>query len=539
MVTAGQNAADRLGHARTDVLVGETRFGPVTARTTTTGVTATVSVTAPPIVTAAPTVVSAPALPAPAGTVDQPLESGWGSVGARAARAVWRVRYRAALVASDLLVAGAATSAAVVLDRSHAVRPASGTAIGLGAIVALAWIAAVALARGYDPKFLAAGTQEYRRVGRAAIFLAVVMSFAALASQNELLRTAALFVPAVLLLEACAARWLARLWVDKMRTGGRARTPVLVIGTPGSVEAFSASSRAHRTAAFHVVGSCGAPDPVTEGAPDVLAAVRRCGARAVVVTSDDARWLVPIARQLEGSCIPLQVALDTAGIERTRLHLDRIGDIPLMHVDVPCFSGPKHVLKAAFDRVSALLLLLVLAPVFLAVAAAVRLTSRGPVFFRQQRVGRDQRPFTMLKFRSMHLGAEHRVAELAPQNAMSDGPMFKVRNDPRVTRVGRFLRQTSLDELPQLVNVLLGSMSLVGPRPPLPAEVERYTPAEKRRLLVKPGITGLWQVSGRCDLSWEDTVRLDLRYVENWSIVTDLVILARTVLTVVRGAGAY
>ena len=209
------------------------------------------------------------------------------------------------------------------------------------------------------------------------------------------------------------------------------------------------------------------------------------------------------------------------------------------HVEEPEFTGFRRVLKGAFDRAVALLALLFLAPVALGVAVAVRLTSRGPVLFRQERVGRGGRVFKMVKFRSMYVDAEARKAELETLNVNADGVLFKVRDDPRITRIGRVIRKYSLDELPQLFNVLSGRMSLVGPRPPLAAEVARYGDDMRRRLLVKPGITGLWQISGRNDLSWDETKQLDLRYVENWSLGSDLLILWKTPSAVARASGAY
>jgi exopolysaccharide biosynthesis polyprenyl glycosylphosphotransferase len=211
----------------------------------------------------------------------------------------------------------------------------------------------------------------------------------------------------------------------------------------------------------------------------------------------------------------------------------------LLHVEEPEFDGFRRVLKGAFDRFVAAFALLLLSPLFIGLAVAVRMGSTGPALFRQVRVGRDGSRFMMLKFRSMYADAEDRLAELSEQSDHGDGLLFKMRNDPRITRVGKFLRKYSLDELPQLINVLNGSMSLVGPRPPLPGEVERYEVHVHRRLLVKPGVTGLWQVSGRSDLSWEESVRLDLRYVENWSLSEDLLILWKTARAVTAGAGAY
>jgi exopolysaccharide biosynthesis polyprenyl glycosylphosphotransferase len=208
-------------------------------------------------------------------------------------------------------------------------------------------------------------------------------------------------------------------------------------------------------------------------------------------------------------------------------------------VEEPEFTGFRRVLKSAFDRGVAGLALLVFSPVLIGLAVAIRLNSCGPALFKQTRVGHNGRVFTMIKFRSMFLDSESRLTELAGQSQHGDGVLFKMRNDPRVTPIGRLLRKFSLDELPQLINVVNGSMSLVGPRPPLPREVARYEDHVHRRLLVKPGLTGLWQISGRSELAWDESVRLDLRYVENWSIAGDLQILWKTMFTVIRGTGAY
>jgi exopolysaccharide biosynthesis polyprenyl glycosylphosphotransferase len=207
-------------------------------------------------------------------------------------------------------------------------------------------------------------------------------------------------------------------------------------------------------------------------------------------------------------------------------------------VDIPQYSGAKHVLKRVVDVAMALGALLALSPLLLLLAVIVRLDSPGPMFFRQDRVGKDGHPFGMFKFRSMVVDAEARLAALDQRNEGA-GVLFKLRDDPRVTRCGRWMRKYSLDELPQLWNVVLGNMSMVGPRPPLDREVSGYERHTHRRLLIKPGITGLWQINGRSDLAWEEAVRLDLYYVENWSIAGDLFILWRTFRAVIKPSGAY
>jgi lipopolysaccharide/colanic/teichoic acid biosynthesis glycosyltransferase len=211
----------------------------------------------------------------------------------------------------------------------------------------------------------------------------------------------------------------------------------------------------------------------------------------------------------------------------------------MLHVEHPRLRGASRVLKEIFDRAAAIVGFALFLPVLALVAVLVKLTGgRGPAIFRQVRVGRYGKPFIMYKFRTMYPDAEARLAELRARNDL-DGTLFKMRNDPRVTPVGRWLRRLSLDEIPQLINVIKGQMSLVGPRPPLQSEVAQYPFDMRRRLVVKPGLTGLWQVSGRSDLSWEESIRLDVSYVENWTFSMDLVILARTVLAVVHSSGAY
>jgi exopolysaccharide biosynthesis polyprenyl glycosylphosphotransferase len=281
--------------------------------------------------------------------------------------------------------------------------------------------------------------------------------------------------------------------------------------------------------------------PVFGGPNNVPSAVEFSGADTVaVLTCPEMNGfrLREMAWKLEETGTDLYLApalLDVAGPRTT---IRPVAGLPLLHVDHPELSGPKVLLKAAFDRAMAALALILLAPMFAAIAIAIRVDDRGPVFFRQTRVGKDGRTFGVYKFRTMVVDAEQRKAELEALNEGS-GVLFKIRQDPRVTRAGNWLRRWSLDELPQLINVVAGDMSLVGPRPALPAEAVRYGEHMRRRLVVKPGITGLWQVSGRSDLPWEEAVRLDLRYVENWSFALDLQILWKTWSAVVRGSGAY
>jgi exopolysaccharide biosynthesis polyprenyl glycosylphosphotransferase len=245
-----------------------------------------------------------------------------------------------------------------------------------------------------------------------------------------------------------------------------------------------------------------------------------------------------IAWDLEGHHVQMAVVPSLSDISSGRIAMRPVGGLPLVHVEQPQSLGASRGLKRVFDFLGGSVLLLLAAPVMLVFAVAIKLQDGGPVLFRQTRVGRDGELFECLKFRSMVVDAEARLSGVTHLNE-NDGVLFKVQRDPRITRVGRIIRRYSIDELPQLVNVINGDMSLVGPRPALPSEVRRYAPDVQRRLHVRPGMTGLWQVSGRSDLSWDDTVRLDLYYVDNWSIVQDLSIMARTLHAVARSRGAY
>jgi len=255
----------------------------------------------------------------------------------------------------------------------------------------------------------------------------------------------------------------------------------------------------------------------------------------------DGSALRQLAWQLERDDIDLIVASTLVDVAGDRTTIRPVDGLPMLHVEHPRLKGSARVVKEVFDRVGALLLLIMAAPLMAAIAALIVLApgARGPAIFRQERVGKNGRTFALYKFRTMHVDAEARLAELLELNESEGGGLFKMRRDPRVTPIGRFLRRFSLDEFPQLVNVIKGDMSLVGPRPPLAREVAGYPADMRRRLVVKPGLTGLWQVSGRSDLSWSESIRLDLTYVENWSLAMDLAILARTVRAVIRSSGAY
>jgi exopolysaccharide biosynthesis polyprenyl glycosylphosphotransferase len=468
----------------------------------------------------------------------------------------WLARYARRLVALDgamLLVAGLV---AVQLRFGGNVEGASldGTSyLFVAASLALGWLAVLALGRCYEQRFLGAGAEEYRRVGNASLRVTACVALVAFGFQLELSRgfvAAFLLVGTALLL---AGRWTVRAWLRRQRRSGRFVHRVLVVGAPAQAGELATELCRDVETGMQVVGACvpgggeelrlrgGTTVPVVAPLGGVLQAVRLVQADTVAVAAGPGltgEALRRLSYELEGSPVELLVAPALTNVTGSRVHIRPVAGLPLLHLEEPEIRGARQVVKLVFDLTVALVLVLLLAPVLLLVAALVRVTSPGPALFTQERLGRDGRPFRVYKFRSMHVDAEQRLADLRALNE-HDGVLFKVRADPRVTRVGRVLRKYSLDELPQLLNVLRTDMSLVGPRPPLRSEVERYEGHAHRRLLVRPGITGLWQVSGRSDLSWEDTVRLDLQYVENWSLALDISILVRTVSAVVGSRGAY
>jgi len=423
-------------------------------------------------------------------------------------------------------------------------------ALGLG------WPATLALLRAYEPRFLGLGSEEYRRVVHAGLGLTACIATAGYATSSLGGRGVALFAVPGAMTATLVTRYGARKWLHFQRRQGRHLQRVLIVGHDATAAELAEAMRREAYAGLFVVGACvpggkagshhrldAAGVPVIDDLESVTRAVVAVDAAAVAVLPCPELCgpkLRKLGWDLEAAGVDLIVAPTIVDVTGPRIHIRPLAGLPLLHVEAPEFHGFRRVLKEAFDRFAAAIALIVLSPLLLAVAIAVVATSDGGAFFCQQRVGKGGKSFRMYKFRSMYADAEHRLTELLDKNKHgATGVLFKLVDDPRVTPVGRFLRRYSLDELPQLVNVLLGHMSLVGPRPPLAREVAMYGPEAKRRLLVKPGLTGLWQISGRSDLDWQTSVRLDLWYVENWSFWLDLMILWKTAFAVVRGSGAY
>ncbi|MEV5071121.1 sugar transferase [Microbacterium sp. LMI12-1-1.1] len=414
---------------------------------------------------------------------------------------------------------------------------------GFSAVVIIAWMWALSLIDSRDHRIIGAGNTEYVRVARASFTLFGAIAILAFLLRVDVARGYLLIALPLGIFVLLLERWLWRQWLIAERGLGRYSARVLLVGSEESVAAIARELHRSPTAGYQVVGACvpsgkvadviaGTSVPVMGSVDNVGLAIAATGADTVAVTSTDdlpPMKVKQISWALEAGHQHLVLAPSIVDIAGPRLHTRQVAGLPLIHVETPKFSRGQRLVKRAVDLAASLIGVVLLSPLLAFLAISVRLTSQGPVLFRQTRIGLRGDEFTMLKFRSMVVNAEDLLEQLAKQERDSGNEvLFKMKNDPRVTPVGRIMRKFSLDELPQLFNVLGGSMSLVGPRPPLPKEVAQYADHVHRRFLVKPGITGLWQVSGRSALSWEESVRLDLSYVENWSLIGDMGILAKT-----------
>jgi exopolysaccharide biosynthesis polyprenyl glycosylphosphotransferase len=461
----------------------------------------------------------------------------------------WRRVYHAGLVTSDL---AAGLFAAAFVDALAPAHTVAGRAV-LTSGLALGWLLACRLGRSHDVASMPTMSDEIRGVARVAMTVTALAAFVVLAAGATTLRTAVVIGLPVAGAMSAGARFTGQRLLRVARRRGRCLNRVVVVGGEEEVLDLVGRMRRDGRMGLEPVAAClpGGGNrlslvrhqvPVMGDVWDAAVTAQQQRAAAIVVGAGpgiDATVVRRLGWQLEGSTADLVVAPPVNEVRRFRLTTRMLGAAPLVHVAGRQRNPLQFICKEIIERTVASIALLVLAPVMFTLALAVRMSSEGPALFRQTRVGRDGRTFTLVKFRTMVTNADKLLDDLKHMNICETGPMFKIPRDPRVTRVGSWLRRTSLDELPQLINVVRGQMALVGPRPPLPSEVARYTEDVRRRLLVKPGLTGLWQVSGRSDLSWEESVRLDLRYVENWSLALDASILARTWSAVVKGRGAY
>ncbi|MEO6826784.1 MAG: sugar transferase [Microbacteriaceae bacterium] len=421
----------------------------------------------------------------------------------------------------------------------------------VSAIIALAWILALALFNTRDRTIAGSGTTEYKRVADVTIRVFAAVAVAAFLLRSDLGRGyffAAFPLGLVLLL---GSRWLWRGWLARRRAAGDYSYRAILMGERQKSLHVAQQIIRDGGSGIVIVGAIterGSEDrPLVSGIPvlgdysSLASVLDETRADTVVFTGADTigpRGMRELGWQLEATSTTLVVAPALTDVAGPRIHARPVAGVPLIQVDYPTFEGGKFAAKRAFDIVASFLGLVILSPILLLIAVLVRLDSPGSALYTQERVGLNGRRFHMLKFRSMVADAEEQLTPLLDLSE-GNGMLFKLKRDPRVTKVGAVLRRYSLDELPQLINVLLGDMSLVGPRPPLAREVERYDDWARRRLLVKPGITGLWQTHGRSNLSWDDSVRFDLYYVENWSLAGDVIILYRTMHAVVQANGAY
>ena len=423
------------------------------------------------------------------------------------------------------------------------------------ALVAI-WLSALAGIRARSPKYLGVGIEEYRRVVAASFWTFGAVAICQLLMKLELSRGYLAVALPVGVVGLVLTRWKWRTHVACQRAKGAYQTAVLAIGDRGGVTELANELTDDPDSGFRVVGIAipgyGPPAdeyltinhqqiPIVGGECHVSQAIRSCGADTVAIAGTEHFGVKGIRRliwELEPMDVELMVSPGVMDVARSRLAMRPIAGLPLLCIDKPQYQGAKRLQKRAFDFCFALAALTAVSPLLFVTAVAIKLTSKGPVFYSSERIGINGRAFSMLKFRTMVEDADKDVHQLLSVNE-SDGLLFKIRNDPRVTPLGRVLRRFSIDELPQFINVLRREMSVVGPRPPLRREVEHYDDDVQRRLLVKPGVTGLWQVSGRSDLPWDKAVRLDLSYVDNWSMVGDILIVCKTLHAVLRRTGAY
>lgn len=474
-------------------------------------------------------------------------------------RRVWEHQYVDRLRVSDVAVVIGAVAIAQLIrfgelqtEGARAFASVTSVSIALAAI----WIAFLSIFRARSPRVIGNGAEEYRRIVSATFRLFGVVAIISLLFKVDFARLYLAIALPVGLLGLLVSRWLWRQGVTAQRNKGKYQTAVLIVGSRKAAVSMAKQFERSPGSGYSVVGMClpgyeperdavsldGFEIPILGDEYSVVEAIEASGADTVAVTATEhlgTKGIRKMVWDLEKKNVDLVVAPGVVDVAGPRLVMRPVAGFPLIHVEKPQYNGATRFSKTAFDFAFALSVLLIISPVLLASALAVKFSSRGPIFYKSERMGIDGKPFEMIKFRSMVQDADKKVEDLLAQNDSEGGVLFKMRDDPRVTKVGKFMRRFSIDELPQFFNVLRREMSVVGPRPPLRREVETYDGDVRRRLLVKPGITGLWQVSGRSDLSWEETVRLDLSYVENWSMVGDLLIIAKTVKAVAGSDGAY
>lgn len=471
-------------------------------------------------------------------------------------RRVWERAYRTRLRINDtviaLLTCTLASLISLFLIDPALLRTDPWILARIPLVTAFGWLLMLSLFGTRQPAVMGTGATEYKRVAHATAMAFGFVAIAFVVFQWEGLRTQLFFALPVGVTLLIFSRWMWRRWLLRQRVYGGYASRTIVVGNRDDVEHVVRTLGDKGVLGYRVVGAAILDDEVgTLNVDSVsyplmhsttwVSQAPTLEADTIIVASQpsgEPDYIKHLAWQMEGTAAELVLSSRLGDIAGPRMSLRPVEGLPLIHVQIPDFEGGSHAFKRALDIVVSSVALTLFAPFAALIALAIKLDSPGPVFFLQRRVGRDGQEFRMVKFRSMRTDAEAQLATLMASNEGA-GPLFKMHNDPRVTRVGRILRKYSLDEIPQFWNALVGDMSVVGPRPPLPAEVTAYDGTVIRRLYIKPGITGPWQVGGRSDLSWEESVRLDLRYVENWSVIGDLIIMWRTAKVMIRPDGAY
>ena len=483
-------------------------------------------------------------------------------------RPLWRYIYVAALVAVDVLVM--LLSLVICFAFNPGAYDTVTRAMPIWAFL-LAYcvigLLCLAFAGAYHRHVMAEGYELYTKLINAAIFTIVLASCVAFMLNLQLPRTALIIAPLVGLVCELVARWMMRCLLHHHRRRGECKYTTVIVGSSEGINRTLRLMRRNSALGYMPVAVCPiAPDPRMDDAyvvtnfvadPGIEGAdklrvlsfgsrfartIERMGVQEVYIAdvlSRDSKLLHAMSLAIESLGIELAISVSLADVGGHRLHLRNSAEQQVLIASLPQYRTTTYVIKRIIDIVLSAVALIVSSPIMLGVAIAIKLDDGGPVLFKQTRVGIHGKPFTMYKFRSMVTNAEEIKAKLAAESGQTDRFIFKLKDDPRITKVGKFIRKTSLDEFPQFFNVFKGDMSLVGPRPALPDEVARYGSLYSTRLLVKPGITGPWQVSGRSDLSQEQSEFLDVSYIENWSITGDLAILAKTVMVVFRGTGSY
>lgn len=417
------------------------------------------------------------------------------------------------------------------------------------ALVVTGWLAMLHVFGADQLRHLRAGAVEYKRVLMASFATAGIVGIGSYLTKSEFPRGLFVLMFTTGTAGIVLTRYLRRRTMAAIHRQGALLTPVVVAGDSAHVDEIAKVLRRETWLGYRVAGAVSRDRvghtpgglPILGRLADTVPVLREQRVSTVIFAEgsfESPTGFRRMAWELEAENVHMIVVPALTDVSAQRLEVRPVAGLPLVDVDRPQAIAAARWIKRSGDLIGSAVLLLLTLPVLALVALAVKLEDRGPVLFRQPRVGLKGEPFECLKFRSMVVDAEAKLAELVTRNEGA-GPLFKMTRDPRITRVGRFIRRFSLDELPQLWNALRGDMSLVGPRPALPAEVAQYDSDTRRRLDVRPGLTGLWQVSGRSNLSWDDTVRLDLYYVDNWSMTQDLMILAKTARAVVGSAGAY